>query len=292
MVSPNSHDQLALRLSESCAYLRDKIQQPPRVALVLGSGLGDFAEQLSDPIVISSSEIPHYPTSSVPGHASQLAIGSIRDAARHSPLLLVFKGRVHFYESGDLSESLYPIHVAKQLGCDSLIATNAAGGINRKFQPGDLMLISDVINLTFVHPARRYDIQTTKRGQADLKWRSEVGVNLFDGTLLEAFRSSARIQELNLAEGCYCWLKGPSYETAAEIEMLRRLGADAVGMSTVPETMLAQELGMGVAAVSLISNLATGITNQKLSHEEVTETANKVKTQFTKLMREVVLRLA
>lgn len=265
-------------LQDAVHFIRDKISVRPQIACVLGSGLGDFAEQLHDPFCIESSAIPGYPVSSVEGHAGQLYFGRVTEGTRSSQPLLVFKGRVHFYETGSLDTTLFPLRVAHALGAEYLIVTNAAGGVNRLFAAGDLMLIRDVIDLTFL----RNPISSHARHAVH---------TLFDDRLQAFLRSAAADLRIRLQEGTYCWLKGPTYETAAEIEMVRRLGADAVGMSTVPEIVAAASLKMKVVGISLISNLATGITGEKLSHQEVTETANRVKERFTRLLKEFLLRL-
>ena len=270
-------------LASTVGFLRKRISTTPLVACILGSGLGDFAEQLSESTEINSANIPNYPISSVTGHAGKLVFGRITDGSRSSPPLLVFKGRVHFYESSSLRTVLTPIKVASALGSKYLLVTNAAGGINRGFRPGQLMLIRDVIDLTFTQRSMN---------SGTIADRPSAPHSLFDETLQALLRLTARDLSVPLVEGTYCWLKGPTYETAAEIEMLRRIGADAVGMSTVPEIVEANASGMKVVGISLISNLATGITGEKLSHEEVTETANRVKETFTRLMREFLLRLS
>jgi purine-nucleoside phosphorylase len=263
-------------IQQAAQFIQDNVPTRPRIACILGSGLGDFAETISSPFSISASDIPHYPVSSISGHAGKLVFGEIRAGLQTSLPLLVFQGRVHFYESNSLDTTIFPTRVAHALGAEYLIVTNAAGGINRSFRPGDLMLIRDTLDLTFL---RRQHKSQSRHG----------ATNYFDSSLQSALRTTASDLGVRLQEGTYCWLKGPSYETAAEIEMLRRLGADAVGMSTVPEIVTAASLGMKVVGISLISNLATGITGEKLSHEEVTDTANLVKQKFTQLMSTFLL---
>lgn len=267
-------------LHDAVSFIGRQTSIRPTIACILGSGLGDFADEIESGVVIPSASIPHYPVSSVQGHEGKLVFGSIRKDQRTSRPLLVFKGRVHFYESGDLETTLLPVRLAHQLGAQTLIVTNAAGGINRRFKAGDLMLIRDILNLTSLP---KKDHTRTSHG------RGERTNRLFDPVLQDSLLSTATQIGLHLQEGVYCWLKGPSYETAAEIEMLRRMGADAVGMSTVPEIIEANRLGMRVVGISLISNLATGISAAKLSHAEVTDTANRVKASFTNLMREFIL---
>ncbi len=287
------------KLIEAFKFIRSKTKLTPKIALILGSGLGEFADTLTDPIIIPSAEVPFYPTASVQGHAGELLFGRIKNQNHFSYPLLAFKGRIHFYETGELAPVVFPVHLARRLGAKILLVTNAAGGINRKFQAGDLMLIDDIVNLTLLVLRNR----KTRQKRSSEKIRNKESYfpkniefipmtsSYFDTNIKAVIKKSATDLQISLREGTYCWLKGPTYETASEIEMLRRLGVDAVGMSTVPEISEAKQLGMKVGGISLISNMATGVTGQKLSHTEVTETAGRVKLHFTRLMREVILRL-
>jgi len=273
-----------LKLEKAVSFLTSRITRMPKIAVVLGSGLGDFASHIKDPIEIRSSDIPFYPASSVAGHDGQLIFGTLQSNGRESLPLLVFKGRVHFYESGDLATTTFPVRVANKLGCKSLLVTNAAGGINPAFAEGDLMLIEDFINLTFLNPhqpEKAAELTPFHRGNSTPP----------DDRITQHINSAAHKLGMKLQRGTYCWLKGPSYETKAEIEMLRRIGADAVGMSTVPELILASELGMRVGAISLISNMAAGLGIGRLSHEEVAETANRVKEILRALLEETILQI-
>jgi purine-nucleoside phosphorylase len=264
------------------------------VGLILGSGLGNFADDLSRVDELLSVDIPHYPTSTVQGHAGRLVFGHVRDGTRTSPPLLVFNGRVHFYETNALAPVIFPVFVARELGVSTLIVTNAAGGINRTFHAGDLMLITDILSMTFLPVGQTVSAMHLREQGVPLLesegTRGERG-NVFDNTLQGRLRVAAQTRGISLLEGTYCWLKGPTYETAAEVEMLRRLGVDAVGMSTVPEIIAARNLALNVIGISLISNLATGITGEQLSHEEVTDTANRVQESFTGLLKEFLLTL-
>jgi purine-nucleoside phosphorylase len=253
-------------------------------AVVLGSGLGDFATQISDPVLIDSHHVPFYPTSSVKGHDGKLVFGRIRRGNEESAPLLVFKGRVHYYESGDLRTPVFPIEVAKELGVKNLLVTNAAGGINRKFVAGDLMVITDVMNLSFLNPHKSPEADFLTPFHAKRK-------SYLDEKILGLVFAAAERLHLSVQRGTYCWLKGPSYETKAEIEMLHRLGADAVGMSTVPEIITAAESGIRTAGISLISNLAAGLSTEPLSHDEVSETASRVKQTFIALLNETILSI-
>jgi len=268
------------KIYDAIHYIRRKTDFKPRLALVLGSGLGEFSENINVVSSILASEIPHYPVSSVQGHAGRLVFGYLKkDAARSMPLL-IFQGRIHFYESGKLDQVVFPIVIAYRLGIKKLIITNAAGGLNSSFSAGDLMLIKDIINLTFLQGQSK-DMQQDFPHSHPLEY--------FDSTMQQKLLQCASQLKIALKEGTYCWLKGPAYETPAEIQMLKRLGVDAVGMSTVPEIYTASALGMKTIAISLISNLAAGISQNKLSHAEVTATADTVKEQFSELMKKLIL---
>jgi purine-nucleoside phosphorylase len=271
-------------LEKAVAYLSSRITRKPEVALVLGSGLGDFASQLVDPIEVSAGAIPSYPTSTVEGHEGSLIFGTLKSNGRESLPLLVFKGRVHFYESGNLDATTYPVRIAHALGSRILLATNAAGGINPAFSEGDLMLVEDFINLSFLNP------QWHDQSRAENHFRT-APEGYVDKLLSTLILQSGNELGIHLRRGCYCYLRGPSYETKAEIEMLRRIGADAVGMSTVPESIVAAGLGMRVGAISLISNLAAGLSEERLSHKEVAQTASRVKQVISALLTETILKI-
>ncbi|MBA4311336.1 MAG: purine-nucleoside phosphorylase [Chlorobiaceae bacterium] len=260
-------------LKESIKAIRSQTKLKPKIAIILGSGLGEFAETISSSAVIDTQSIPHYPHSSVEGHKGRLIFGKIGKVA-----LLAFQGRVHFYETGNIETILYPIRVAHALGIKTLIVTNAAGGINKQFTPGDLMLITDHINLTFQNPLGNKSVSLHNQPLYDLDFQNKI-IDI------------ARTADIHLQSGIYCGLKGPSYETASEVRMIGKLGADAVGMSTVNEVSLAFSLGMRVAGFSCITNLSTGILDQKLSHQEVTEVANRVRHTFSRLITGVVEEL-
>ncbi len=262
---------LPAHLNKSIDFLLSRIAERPSVALVLGSGLGQFADNIADAIHIPSTEIPNYPQSTVEGHKGHLVFGRVAER----PVLL-FQGRVHFYESRNLDGVLYPIRIAHALGVSTLVVTNAAGGINRSFLPGDLMLITDHINLN-------------TQPYAWSVWNGHRSP--YDGRLLQAARSAASGNSIGLREGIYVGVKGPSYETAAEVEAIRRLGGDAVGMSTVFEASLASSLGIRVLGISCITNLATGISKDKLSHAEVTEVGALARDKFSQLIRSILVLL-
>lgn len=266
--------------SESIKYIKSKISAPPQIALVLGSGLGDFGSHLHKPVVIPTKEIPAYPLSTVPGHAGRILFGKISFDGKESPELMVFQGRIHFYECDDIQKVIHPITVAASLGVKTLFVTNAAGGINRRFVPGDLMFIRDFINLTYVNPLLGRSIKASERISG-----------YFDERMAGNAFAVARSLKIPVQEGVYCWTKGPSYETSSEISMMEKLGADAVGMSTVPEVIAAVHAGMKVLGISCITNMATGISGTKLSHAEVTDTANLVKKNFTRLVSAILVTM-
>lgn len=257
-------------IKESVEYIRAITDAAPRIAVILGSGLGDFADALPERLTIPTSQIPHYPVSTVEGHKGKLVFASVNNKP-----ILAFQGRIHFYESNNLETVLYPIHVAHALGISTLIVTNAAGGINRNFNPGDLMIIADQINFTFenAHAMMNASRQTEPTYSLQLIAKAE---------------SAAHANGILVKKGVYAGLKGPSYETASEVEMLSRLGADAVGMSTVFESRLASSLGIQVLGISCITNLGTGISPVKLSHAEVTEVGNRVKKTFADLVTSTI----
>jgi purine-nucleoside phosphorylase len=271
------HDlQLALR------FVRSRIRQRPEIGLVLGSGLGHFGGKIKASAAIRASDIPGYPHSSVQGHTGRLIFGNLQIHGRKSLPLLVFQGRVHYYETASLDRVIFPTLLAYELGVRNLILTNAAGGINCSFSAGDLMFIDDAFGLTFLPmaaDARRFSFSPKKRS------------GIIDPELRRIALGCAADIGLSIRTGTYCWLKGPSYETAAEIQMLKYIGADAVGMSTVPELFVASRLGVKAIGISLISNMAAGISAAKLSHSEVTEMASQVKDKFSAFMARLILSI-
>jgi purine-nucleoside phosphorylase len=265
---------LVQQIRDSVAYIEQFAPFRPQVALVLGSGLGDFADTLSGGVSIRTASIPHYPVSSVEGHKGLLVFAELQNVP-----IVVFQGRVHFYECNSVESVLYPIRIAHALGARSLIITNAAGGVKRTMSPGDLMAIRDQINLT----TERVIVASDSR---------EHAFPLYDRRLLTLAQTVSIDLGIKMHEGIYVGVKGPSYETAAEVQMVYKIGGDAVGMSTVLETALASSLEMRVLGISCITNKATGIGSSKLNHHEVTEVANKVKQDFARLLRGVIDKLA
>lgn len=268
------------RVEESRSFIQSKTTATPEIALILGSGLGALADQIERPTKIPYAEIPHFPVSTVVGHEGQLVIGQLKGKT-----VVAMQGRFHYYEGYSLQEVSFPTRVMAALGAKTLLVTNAAGGIDPAFEPGDLMIIEDHINLTGQNPLiGPHD----ERFGARFPDMSEA----YSKKLIELARSVGDEQGLSLKQGVYVGLSGPSYETPAEIRMLRTLGASAVGMSTVAEVIVANQQGMDVLGVSCVSNMAAGILSQPLSHEEVVETAERTKEKFTRLMLGIIEKIA
>lgn len=259
--------------------VRARVPQPPDIAIVLGSGLGGFAARLSDPASVPYSELPHWPVPGVAGHAGRLVAGTMGGRP-----VAVLAGRCHAYEGHALSRVAFGVRVLGLLGVRTLILTNAAGGVNRSFQPGTLMVIDDHINLMGGSPLV---------GPNDDRFgpRFPDMTEVYAPRLSQAADEAARASGMAVAHGVYAALLGPSYETSAEIRYLRTIGADAVGMSTVPEALAARHMGVDVLGVSCISNMAAGVLPQPLSHAEVLATTERVADRFTALLEAVVARV-
>lgn len=266
-------------LQEAVAFIEPKLTEKPTIGLVLGSGLGVLADEIENPVVIPYHEIPGFTVSTVVGHKGQLVIGKLQGKQ-----VVAMQGRFHFYEGHGLDAVVFPIRVMKLLGVETIIVTNAAGGINEGYDPGDLMLISDHINMTFRNPL-------IGPNDDELGARFPDMSEAYSKELRQLAHQVASEQGIKLREGVYVGLLGPSYETPAEIRMLRLLGGDAVGMSTVPEVIVARHMKVKVLGISCISNMAAGILEQPLSHDEVMETTEKVKTQFLALVNGIVAKL-
>jgi purine-nucleoside phosphorylase len=252
----------------------------PTIGLVLGSGLGAWAEGLADPVAIDYAKIPGFAASTVPGHAGRLVVGRAGAVT-----CAAMQGRVHYYEGHDLGAVTFPIRVLISLGCTTLIVTNAAGGVNPSYRPGDLVCITDHLHLLPGHPLRGKNDERLGPRFPDM-------TNAYDPTLRDLAHEVARGQGFELRDGVYACLQGPAYETPAEVRMVRALGADLVGMSTAPEVIVARHQGARVLGLSCVTNLAAGLSGNPLSHTEVTETANQVRARFTALVDGIVARLS
>lgn len=247
----------------------------PEVAIILGSGLGGLAQDVEAPIAIPYGEIPEFPGVTVAGHAGKLIVGELSGRC-----VAVFAGRFHFYEGYPLQLTAFPVRLAHALGARTLFVSNAAGGVNAGFAAGDLMVIQDHINLTFASPLTG----AAEAGETRFPDMSEA----YDADLRRKLHATGNKHDMRLADGVYAMLPGPAYETPAEVRMLRTLGADAVGMSTVPEVTMARTLGMRAAGVSCITNLAAGMEKSPLEHGEVLATTARVAARFQLLVREFI----
>ncbi|MFZ1517352.1 MAG: purine-nucleoside phosphorylase [Ignavibacteriaceae bacterium] len=260
-------------------FLKTEAPFTPDISIILGSGLGDFAEQLQIHKSISTFDIPGYPVSTVVGHK-----GKIHFAEYENKKLILFQGRVHFYEGYNINECIIPVFISHKLGVKNLLLTNAAGGINKNFTPGDLMLATSLNGILIKKELTDLIGLTNQTGKNNF-------INLPDHDLNLIIKKSADAEKINLKEGVYWFTKGPTYETPAEIKFFAKYGADAVGMSTVHEAVYSSYLGIKTAAISCITNFASGISDQKLSHGEVTETADRVKNIFASLVKAIIKRI-
>ncbi len=264
--------KLKKKIQKSIEYLEPLIPEMPETAIVLGSGLGGYADTLKDTVTIKTESIPHYPVSTVPGHKGQWVIGNINGTR-----VLAVQGRVHRYEGYTLKQVTYPVQLMASMGVKNLVLTTASGGLNPDFTPGDLMLITDHINFGFGNPLI---------GKPDnlLGPRFPDMTEAYNLELRHTLETVAERENITLQKGVFCWVTGPNYETAAEVRMLRMMGGDAVSMSTVPEVIVANQRHMNVLGISIITNLATGLAKNKLTHSEVTEMADKAGEKLSRLL--------
>ena len=273
-------ESLSQALSASVAAVRTALPKDaaPCIGLILGSGLGRWADRLESATAVSYDRIPGIPSSTVVGHAGRLVHGTAQGCE-----VVALQGRVHGYEGHDLSTAAFPARVLVKLGCRLLVITNAAGGVDPTLTPGQIVILSDHLNLMGNSPLRGHNDDALGPRFPDMSdayakhWR-------------ELAREAGRTVGMDLREGVYAGLPGPQYETPAEVRMVRGLGADLVGMSTVPEVIVARHMGAEVLGLSCVTNLAAGVTGEKLSHDEVTETADRVSQQFMALLDQIVLR--
>lgn len=268
------------RIEAAASWLEARLTRRPRVALILGSGLGKLADDFEDAQIFAYKDIPEFPVSTVEGHAGQLVVGRIEGVD-----VIAMQGRFHYYEGWSLEDVTLPVRVFKRLGCDTVFVTNSSGGINPDYRAGDLMLIADHINLTGVNPLRGHN-------DPRLGLRFPDMTEAYDRELRRIAIETARDLKQQLHIGVYAGVQGPSYETPAEISMLRRLGGDAVGMSTVPEVIVASHANLRVLGISCITNAAAGISDTKLTHDEVQDNARHAYAQFSSLLRAILARLA
>jgi purine-nucleoside phosphorylase len=279
MVEASAKTDTYSRAETAARVIRERTSVNAKIALVLGSGLGGFADAFADSVSLPYSEIPGFVSSTAQGHVGSLVAGKVGDIP-----VLAMQGRVHYYEGYSLEEVTLPIRTFNLLGVKTLILTNAAGGVDVQLTQGALMVISDHLNLMGVNPLR---------GRNDDRFgpRFPDMSGVYSRELQELATEEARALGVAVRRGIYAALAGPSYETPAEIHMLRAFGADAVGMSTVPEAIVARQMGMKVLGISCITNMAAGISDAPINHEEVMETGQKVRQMFTQLLRRVIAKI-
>ena len=263
-------------MAAAAEALRAKISKAPEVGLILGSGLGGLADEISNPVFVPYDTLEGFPVSTVEGHAGRFVIGEFEGRS-----VIAMQGRFHYYEGYDIGAVAMTVYVMKLLGVTHLLLTNAAGGVNTGYEPGDLMLIEDHLNLSGHNPLI---------GPNDERFgpRFPDASEVYDRVLNAEIRALAKSMGIRLQRGVYAMSPGPSYETPAEVRMARIIGADAVGMSTVPEALVANHCGIKTVGISCITNMAAGILDQPLHHGEVVETAERVKSTFTALVKAVV----
>jgi purine-nucleoside phosphorylase len=267
---------LKQKIEEARAKIQSLTPLSPEVGLILGSGLGELGEEIENRVAIPYGEIPHFPISTVEGHAGQLVIGNLSGKA-----VVAMQGRFHFYEGYSLQEVVFPVYVMQSLGAHTLIATNAAGGMNKSFQAGDLMLIEDHINMTGSNPL-------IGPNDAKLGPRFPDMSTTYTPELIDLAKKVADIQGCNIQQGVYVAASGPTYLTPAELIMMREVGGDAIGMSTAPEVIAARHMGMKVLGISCITDMAIGEELEVLTHEQVVEVANRVKPRFKSLLKGII----
>jgi purine-nucleoside phosphorylase len=267
-------------LRDAEAFIEQFTSLKPELGLVLGSGLAELADLVTDPVLIDTAHIPGYPVSTVQGHTGRLVIGKIGDVA-----VIFVQGRLHVYEGHSVQSSTFPIRLLARLGVERIVVTNAAGGINAGFKPGTLMWITDHINWTPLNPLIGASSATVQQAQ---QARNAFSPSPYDTEWTMRAADLARQLGVETTTGTYLWTLGPSYETKAEIRAFKTLGADAVGMSTVPEVIQARALGMRVLGLSTITNFAAGLSQDELNHEEVLEVGKQVRSDLERLILAII----
>jgi len=271
--------QLLERMEEASSFIRSRTNVQPQIGLILGSGLGELAEDIQEAERIPYAAIPHFPVSTVEGHAGQLVAGLLQGKP-----VIAMQGRFHYYEGYSMQEVTFPVRVMKHLGVGRLFVTNACGGMNPQFKPGDLMVISDHLNMTGANPL-------IGGNEAALGPRFPDMSRAYTPELQALVRDTAASLGIEVQTGVYAGISGPNYMTPAELKMLRLMGGDAVGMSTVPEVIIASHMAMEVIGISCVTDMAIGETLEPLSHEQVIETANRTKPKFIALVKAVIPKL-
>lgn len=267
------------KLQETVGYIRSKTSAKPKVGIILGSGLGAFVKDVEIETTLPYKDIPNFMPPTVDGHSGQLHFGKVNGVS-----VAILQGRNHYYEGHSMETVVFPTRTLALLGVETLILTNSAGGFGESMQAGDFMIVEDHINLMGTNPLMGPNIK-------ELGPRFPDMTEAYDKRLIQLMETLLQKQGTRYHKGVYCGVSGPTYETPSEVRYLKLIGGTAVGMSTVPESIAANHLGLRVAALSCITNLAAGISNQKLSHVEVTETARRVEQQFSALLKEFITQL-
>ena len=267
---------LLAQIKASAEFILNKTKYKPEIGLILGSGLGSVADTIEDAEYYNYSDIPNFPTSTVEGHAGRLVIGKLGNK-----IVVAMQGRFHYYEGYSMEKITFPIRVMKLLGVSKLVVTNACGAVNKDFNAGDLMVITDHINFSGSNPLFGHNLDDFGPRFPDM---SEA----YSKDLRNKVLAAGKELNIPLKEGVYVMFSGPTYETPAEVRMAKILGGDAVGMSTVPEVIVANHCGIKTVGISCLTNMAAGILDQPLNHEEVIETSNRVKKDFINLMNKVI----
>jgi purine-nucleoside phosphorylase len=264
------------KVNETASFIKSRINIQPEISIVLGSGLGELGDQIENPTIIKYEDIPHFPVSKVEGHKGQLVIGTLCGKK-----VIAMQGRFHFYEGYPIADVTYGVRTFKAMGINTYLVTNAAGSVNKDYKPGDLMIIKDHINNMGVNPLIGENISEWGPRFPDMSYA-------YDRNYIKHAEKCAAELGIDIKKGVYCANSGPSYETPAEVKMMGIWGADTVGMSTVPEVIAAVHSGMRVLGISCVTNMAAGILDQPLSHDEVIETTIMAKDKFIKLMKRIV----
>ncbi|MDR0879868.1 MAG: purine-nucleoside phosphorylase [Clostridioides sp.] len=263
-------------IMQSVVYIKNRINILPEIGIILGSGLGGLVSEMEDIVYLEYAQIPNFPVSTVMGHEGRLIFGTLCGKK-----VVAMQGRFHYYEGYSQRDVTMPVRVMKYLGVKTLIVTNAAGAVNTEFNPGDLMIISDHINFSGNNPLIGHNDDKFGARFPDMS-------DAYSKRYREVVRKSASKLGIDIKEGVYMFFSGPTYETPAEVRMARVLGADAVGMSTVPEVIVAAQSGVDVIGISCITNMGTGILDKPLSHEEVIETTERVQNDFSRLVKDII----
>lgn len=273
-------ENLLIKIKEAASYIESKLQAKPQIGMILGSGLGVMADEVTNAVVIPYGDIPHFPVSTVEGHSGELVVGELE-----GKIALVMKGRFHYYEGYSMKEVVFPVYVMKQLGIEKLLVTNAAGGMNRSFSAGDLMLITDHINNTGSNPLIGANIPELGPRFPDMS-------QAYNKEMRGVITAQAETLGIKLQQGVYVSISGPTYCTPAELTMMAAWGADAVGMSTAPEVTAANYCGMRVAGITCITDMAIGDELEPLTHEQVVRVAEQARPKFISLVKATVRAIA